>query len=172
MSAAYPGAIAFFMRYADNQAYRPQYGLTSYDALGALPANAPVEQLRGAIAAGWWPAADLETADRPPLNAAGKICRAVFTKAGIPTSQEGASFGYCDEVLSLHAAAGLVTTPTLTGDVLRAAFERLGSSYTSPSMLGTTFATGRRDGVSRYQPLAFNDTCSCWRSSGSTAPIA
>ena len=171
MSAAYPGAIAFFMRYADNQSYRPRYGLTSYDALAALPANAPVAQLHGAIAAGWWPAADLSTADRPALNAAGTVCRSVFTRAGIPATQDAASFGYCDEALSLQAAAALLGPTPLTGDTLRLAFERLGSSYTSPSMLGTSFGLGRHDGVAVARPLAFDDGCSCWRPKGPAAPI-
>jgi hypothetical protein len=171
MSAAYPGAMAFFMRYADSQSYRPLYGLTSYDALGALPTNAPVSQLHGAVAAGWWPTADLVSADRPPLNASGRICRAALTKAGVPTSQDAASFGYCDEVLALQAAARLVAGPSLSGDLLRTAFERLGSSYASPSMLGTRFAAGRRDGISHARPLAFNDTCTCWRPTGAISAI-
>jgi ABC-type branched-subunit amino acid transport system substrate-binding protein len=114
MSAAYPGAIAFFMRYADSQSYRPRYGLSSYDALASLPANAPVSQLHDAVAAGWWPTADLAASDKPPLNASGKVCRAVFSKAGIPATQDATSFGYCDEALSLQAAARSVTSPEPT----------------------------------------------------------
>jgi ABC-type branched-subunit amino acid transport system substrate-binding protein len=170
MSAAYPGAIGFFMRYADSQGYKPTYGLSSYDALGALPANAPVDQLQGAIAVGWWPTADLRAADRPPLNASGKICRAAFTKAQIPATQDTFSFGYCDNVLSLAAAARLVSATTLTGN-LRGAFERLGSSYQSPSMLGTTFASTQHDAVATSQPLSFNSTCGCWRKAGSPSRI-
>lgn len=171
MSAAYPGAIGFFMRYADSQDYRPLYGLSSYDGLGALPSNAPVGQLHGAIAVGWWPTSDRRPADRPSLNASGKTCRAAFAAAQIPPSQDTYSFGYCDEILSLVAAGKLLGSAPLTGDALRASFERLGQTYSSPSMLATAFSPQQHDAVASAQPLAFEDSCACWRTTGSSYAI-
>jgi ABC-type branched-subunit amino acid transport system substrate-binding protein len=171
MSAAYPGAIGFFMRYADSQNYRPRYGLSSYDSLAALPANAPTSQLEDAVAVGWTPTGDFSAADRGAPNTSGETCRAIFTKAGIPKTQETYSFGYCDFVLSLKAAAQLVGGSAVTGDLLRAGLEGLGASYTAPTSYGTALSRSQHDGISRARPLAFSSACTCWRATGSVAPI-
>jgi hypothetical protein len=82
MSVAYPGAMTFFMRYADSQQYYPRYALTSPESLDAVAASVPHEQLRDAVAVGWLPNIDVGLAQQPPLNATGQRCRGIFKAAG------------------------------------------------------------------------------------------
>lgn len=170
MNAAYPGAIAYFMRNAQSQGYQPLYGLTSYDELASLSSNAPVKQMHGAIAVGWKTTSDYKAGHIPSLNANGKLCRTIFSKAGIPLTQDPFSFAYCDFVLSLKAASRGVTG-TLDGAAIAQGLERLGDSYSSPSTLGTTLSPSRHDGVSSALSFSFDDGCSCWKSSGSPQVI-
>ncbi len=50
--------------------------------------------------------------------------------------------------------------PVAAGDLI-AAVEGLGDSYQSPAAISTSFAPGRRDGVSAYYLTDYDPACSC-----------
>lgn len=165
--AAGGGSIVpiLFMRAADNQGFRPQYGLASDNFLGFVASNVPKSQLEGARAIGWVPYADL-SADfgaTPAASSNNALCREIMTKGGEPPSA-GFGLGYCDGLFFLKRtldAAGQVSPAALA-----AAVAALGDSYTSVWHYGSRFGAGRHDGADVVRPAAFDGGCTCFRYTG------
>jgi hypothetical protein len=160
------GLIEIFMSYADQQQYRPRYGLTTYDApwldlqIGGL---APADQLANAVGLGWEPDLDVDAAHDPGGNPSAKKCEAILGSTARVRSQREQGGTYCDYLLMLYTAAShLPKDQPLTGDVLLAAVNALGSSYQSAMNLGTTLTQARHDAVSTARPFKYDQSCSCF----------
>jgi hypothetical protein len=171
MSVAYPGAITFFMEYAQSQAYFPRYALVSYEGLTAVEANAPATQLKDAVAVGWLPDGDVDASKRPPVNATGVKCRKIFTAAGVAAADQPGGISYCDFVLMLKAAADTLSPGSLTASALSRAVASLGNRFQSPATFGTTLAATQHDGVDAVRGVRFDSGCSCFVYAGSVQRV-
>jgi hypothetical protein len=172
MSVAYPGAITFFMEYAQSQAYFPRYALVSYEGLTAVAANAPATQLKDAVAVGWLPDGDVDSSKRPPINATGVKCRKIFTAAGIAAADQPGGIAYCDFVMMLKAAADSLSPTSLSGPALMQALGSLSSRFLSPATFGTTLSGTQHDGVDAVRGVRFDSGCSCWTYAGPVVSAA
>jgi hypothetical protein len=171
MSTAYPGAVSFFMIYAETQGYHPRYALVSYEGLIAVQDTVPVEQLKNAVAVGWLPNADVDAAHQPTPNATTKLCYKIYTAAGIRAADQAGGLGYCDFVMMLQHGAAALDPAGLSGRALRPALEGLGTSYLAPSGYGTLFSPSQHDGVRNVRPLRFEQGCSCFVYVGPAVPV-
>ena len=166
MSVAYPGALPFFMQYAQSQDYFPRYALTSLEGLMAVAANVPAQQLKDAVAVGWMPDADVGAPDRPPFNDTAALCKKIFTDAGIAESSHAGGFTYCQWVLLLHKAAGQLDGRALDGNALLDAVNRTGAGFTTPGTFASSLSAAKHDGVSAVRPVRFDSACTCWKYAG------
>src|SRR5690349_22550034 len=70
-------ATLFFMQQADNQGYRPRYGINSGNNMQVVAQVVSKSQLTGATGIGWTPAFDIANADSPTskwANSARRAC--------------------------------------------------------------------------------------------------
>lgn len=170
MSAAYPAALPFFMKYAQSQGYHPRYALTSYEGLVGVAANVAGDQLKDAVAVGWLPDTDVDT-NRPPFNATAQLCKKIFAEANIAPPDQPAGFGYCDFILMLRMAAAKTSPTGLRGTALINAVNRLGSSFSSPATFSTSLSMSQHDGVNAVRPVRFDSGCPCWTYAGPSHPV-
>lgn len=149
----------FFMTAAKDQGFAPALAFSSLSGGQTLVQNIGT----GGMSVSWSPVGDVPEASQLPESAEATRCldlidatRAAFTSA----NATGETLRYCDVVWLLAAAvdaAGGVVAP----DALIAAVEGLGDTYQSPAALATSFAPGRRDGVSEYYLTDYDPSCSC-----------
>lgn len=163
-------ASFFFMQAAENQQYRPRYGLTS-QSFGAFTADAlggdAKDQLHGTRIVGWSPAADVRAEDEPPFVHDGnrKRCYEVMRRGGVQTQNRESQrvvLEMCDTIWITKAiieAGG----ERITDDSLISGIDRLQSSFVPASTFAARVTAEVRDGVAAVAPLSFLDECSCFR---------
>ena len=160
--------LAFlFMRQAENQGYRPQYGLTSLSGGQALTGLVPPEQLATAHAVGWLPLFDQLARDVRAWPAY-KRCMKIYDEAGITFGDDNAkALGVlaCDNMAIFVESLQAAPSPLSPASIAVGA-ERLGTSYQSPFVGRTTFGRGRHYGVTRWRPYTFDADCTCYRTAG------
>jgi hypothetical protein len=156
--------LAFsFMTAAESQAYRPRYGLTSFEAPVGMLGSAPPAQLVGAHAAGWVPESDLAP-NEPPTWAARDRCLEYVRERGFEVTghlDRGIALAVCDAVWFLRAAFEAMSGP-ISADGFVGGVARLGDGFESALVGPTRFASGRRDGAAVYFDLDHDEACSCW----------
>jgi hypothetical protein len=151
--------VMLFMRSADSQSYRPEYGGLGSDHLpSSLANNAPAAQLENAVATGWQPTSDLAE-DPGPINARESQCREIQVAAGQPP-RHGQAVAYCDALFFLRDALGAATA--LTPDGMASVVDGYGTSWMSAASWSTRFGRGRHDGVDVVRDLAFDGDCACF----------
>ena len=158
-----------FMQHAESQAFRPRYGLSSANSLGAVAASASPNQLRRSIGVGWMPSLDVPAARDPGPTPAGKQCLDILRAAGKQMSDrvaESLAIWSCETIFFFKAA--MERAPEHTPAGLRAAVNGLGTSYVPASTFATRFGPDRYDGPSGARHLAYDDACSCFTY---TAPL-
>jgi hypothetical protein len=164
----------YFMAAAQQQGYKPKYGIWSADSPYVLATTAPKAQLSGTIGVGWLPGLDVATAQDPTAGTpAGKACLAMGKKMGLDESGLGNPLvrASCDVFNNLLGAiAGKVERTTSTS-ALEAGFDALGGSIPSASTFGTRWLTGHHDAVAGYRDLAYDDGCSCFTYVGRTKTL-
>ena len=151
-SEGMPGLL--FMRAAEDQLWRPQYGISSLPAPW-LTANAPKEQLRNAKGIGWIPGLLTEPTTAVSPNDA--TCRQIMKKGGYPEDLLiGAAF--CDFFFFLRA--GLERASALTPAGFASAVAGLGTSWQSVRTFGglTRFGPERHDASEMIRNFAWNET--------------
>lgn len=166
------GGAFFFMPAAENQGYRPKYGLTSFEQPYFLASNESASQLSGAQGIGWQPSVDTDPQHDPGPTPGRAACVSIMKKAGLPfgdRSGENAMYGFCESFFYLRAA--LAGTSTLSAASLQAGADRLGTSFPSVLTFGERFAPGRRAAVSAVRDLHYDDGCSCFVYSGPSIPV-
>lgn len=164
------GVIFFFSQGAENQRYRPRYGVTTANALQGLVESGQMSsaQARGAMGLGYVPLSDLPAsanpADRGPYtNATRKLCLKIYKDAGITfgdSNSEQVALGFCDKMLFFRFTAGKVDGP-LNRDAFRAAVEELGTSFVASPLQTARFGSSRHYGIVRGYDLRFDDGCTC-----------
>lgn len=163
-----------FARSAENQGYRPRYGLTSQSGnttIGRTLADAGSgEQMRDALGIGWIPAFDVP-ADERPVTPAAKGCLDLMAREGAASDEDNVranQLGACEYVGLVKAAveAGL---PDITRESFIAGIDRLGTSFGSYGSLETN-AFGpeptRHAGAHSWRPVAWDPDCVCFHYTG------
>lgn len=156
-SSSAPG---LFMRAAEDQQWRPLYGLASEYQLGPLvDLWAPANQLEGARGIGWFPLADRWTQYKTdgPITGADAQCRMIMSDADFPEESGGT---YCEGLFFLKA--GVDRASALTSAGLASAVEQLGGAYIPPTTPAAFFGAGRHDGAAAVWDVAFDSRCPCF----------
>jgi ABC-type branched-subunit amino acid transport system substrate-binding protein len=152
----------FFMQNAENQGYRPKYGLASWSDAEFLRANSSATQLSGSTGIGWLPSYDADQ-QHQPLDPAKKRCLAIMKSADMPPieAQGDRILQYQACATVLYVASLLNKATDLTPAGLAAAAASLGQQ---PSYAGfsDSYARDKLWGGAAYRDLDFGGTCSCF----------
>lgn len=162
-----------FLPQAESQGFRPRYAWTSVDLPAVWAPQLPRAQMKGAVTVGWRPTVDVDFAQDPGDNPEQALCLDIVRKAGVKVPSRFAAYLYtsaCDGLFFLKAT--LDGAPAVTPDGLRAATDRLGTSYRSPLTFSTSFGPGRFDGAGAVRRSGFDDGCGCFRYSGAATPTS
>jgi hypothetical protein len=162
--------IAFtFTNAAEQQGYRPQYGINSTSG-GQILIDlglAPPEQMVNSRLVGWQPQFDLPSRFVDPWPAQ-QECLRMYKKAGIQFSDgnaRGVGILSCAAFSFLKAALQAAPGPVTAGS-FQAGAERLGGSWTSPWNKTTRFGPKRHYGTSQYLTAAYDRGCNCFKPQG------
>ena len=157
-----------FMDVADQQQYRPRYGLSSLEAPPVIVPNLanPSAQLHGAMGPGWAPYADVSTSE---LDAAAKqpakACLDILRKAGLaPTDNNSTilTLPSCEGPMFLREIVSRWVT-SAPGTTMLQVVNGLGSSYRPAGSYGSTLTSNRHDGANGYRGFGYVDSCTCFR---------
>jgi hypothetical protein len=146
----------FLMRAAEDQQYRPKWGLASDNGPTHIrDLAAPRAQLANVQAMGWRPNHELYTDNAPPESDTARVCDEAMKRNGQPAGNRH-GLSQCEFLFFLKAAlenADVVSPEGLAGGVAR-----LGDSYASTLLIGgaTRFGPGRHDGVTRVRTVAWD----------------
>jgi hypothetical protein len=160
-----------FANTAQAQRYHPRYGLNSNHGLDTLRGLAPAEQLAGSKAVGWVPLLDVPSTE-VTLSPAAKRCDALLRSKGhSPADQSVLAFDLaaCDQLATL--AAALARGGQLSSGGFVAGLERLGTSVATGLTFQLRSGPGRHDTAGAIRHVAFQESCGCFRYSGSLVPV-
>lgn len=135
-----------FMTAAENQRYRPRYGLTSYHApAAALQGTVPGAQLVGSMGVGWLPVSDVDSAHNPgPVGPGETACRKIMQDHGVDITSAGAAtvaFAECDGIhLMLRA---VIAQRDASSAGVRAGVGRIGPTFSSALIRQSGLSTSR-----------------------------
>lgn len=155
-----------FTRSAENQAYRPRYGLTSSSGLTTLAQSGgvPEGQFNRALGIGWVPIIDVP-AREVPKSAAADRCLAMFKRSGEePADSNNASImvGQCEEIDFIKAAVERGGSDITADSFVRGA-EALGGTFPSYGGLGNNFfGPGSHDGAAYHAHVKYAADCTCF----------
>lgn len=168
----YQGTLQyFFMTSAENQRYRPKYGLATWSDAEFLRANSPAAQLEGSTGIGWMPGYDLAV-KQLPVDEPKRRCLTAMKAGGVPPLQ-----AQTDTLIQLRACAEvffaerlLNTATDLSPSGLTAAAAALGNQ---PSYAGFAerFGASKVWGAGAYRDLLFDSSCSCFAYRGRARPF-
>lgn len=157
----YQGTLTyFFMQQAQQQGYKPRYGLASWSNAEFLVANGQTAQLAGASGFGWLPGVDVAPTRQPKL-APLEECKALMQAKGMSVkAQSDAVIQYtaCSRVFFLKTL--LDNAPDLSPAGLRTALSGLGKQP-SYSGFGDAFSANRAWGAAVYRDLVYDASCGC-----------
>lgn len=162
------GDLAFtFMQAAENQKYRPRYGLGSQDPAQPLADNIPKAQFAGAQGVGWSPLQDMGEDQDPDSQSfpSRQECLGWLNAAGETFTDTNAKLGamiYCDEIRFIKAAAEKAG-PVLNQDTLRVGAESLGTSFSSALTFSSRYNDKHHDGAAAVRPFRFFPDCGCFK---------
>ncbi len=140
--------VLLFMTAAENQHYRPRYGLTSYHGPAvALQGTVPGAQLVGSMGVGWLAVSDVDSSHNSgPAGTGEATCRKIMKDHGVDITSAGAAtvaFAECDGIHLMLDAVTAQQDASAAG--LRAGVGRVGPGFSS--------ALVRRSGFSATRPL-------------------
>lgn len=167
------GALSlFFLQDAENQHYRPRYGINSGTFFQGLIGTAPKPQFTGATGFSFTPLADLPAQSNPEngpySNAARRYCSDLMRKNGFTfdsSNAEAIALSQCDQMYFLRDVAR-ASGGVLTAATFQRAAEALGGSFVAGIALGEYFGPGRHDGVSTAYWWRYDGGCDCMRYTG------
>lgn len=157
------GAVAFFMKGADQQAYHPRYGLSTMNSL-SFATSTPSTQLKGALGVSWVPYADVKADQAPAKNRAAKQCLDLMRAAGQETTDYATQWVMqinCDSVRLLVDGLRLAQSISVAG--LEAGIDGLSGNAVTGLAFAARFTPGRHDGAAAVRDLAYDGGCSCFR---------
>lgn len=161
-------ATLIFMETAEQQHFRPRYGMTSYLTPTQIALNAPAAQLMGAVGIGWNPGIDVEDA-QDPGSSPERACLAVLAKSGVTFSSsqrfaKDAAFTLCDAINIPVAGAAL--SGRLDPDGLFRGITGLGVSFPVAVAFSNALAPTHRTVTGSARDLMFVPSCTCFAYSG------
>jgi ABC-type branched-subunit amino acid transport system substrate-binding protein len=168
MTSVDGGLPLIFSRMADSQQYRPRYAVTSQWGLSAVSGDYAPGQLRGAMGISWIPPQDFLPEDDPTRNLPlRRKCIALYKSRGISQNNAAdldAQLAICWVFWhfrdSVEAAGGVLTRDALMrGTVL---LGQVAGTDTDVTRLTRT----RHDGVGAVRPVAYVESCTCFRATG------
>lgn len=168
------GVTLFFSQGAENQGYRPRYGITSANAVQALveAGQMAAEQAAGAMGLGYVPLTDLPASANPDngrySNATRRACLAIYAKAQVTFADNNAkaiALGFCDKILFFAQTARAVPG-ALNRETFQDAVEGLGSSFVASPLEVSRFDAAHHYGIVRGYDLRFDSSCRCQRYGG------
>jgi hypothetical protein len=160
----------FFMNSAENQRYRPRYGLHSQNGGQVIAGLVPAGQLSGAVGIGWISLFDIPAADNQDTPG-GQRCVEIMKNGGREFADQNAkfvAFNYCDVARYLQdaaaAAPGALTIDTLIrgGESLR--------NFSAGNTFATSFGPDKHDGAAAYRDTRFFDDCTCFKYTSGPKP--
>jgi ABC-type branched-subunit amino acid transport system substrate-binding protein len=169
--------VALFQRQAENQRYRPRYGLSSFDlplTVEENPTVAPPAQQVGSMGIGWQPLNDTSAAKDVGDMPGGKRCFAALKSGGQRfdgSSRRAAFIGAlsCDALYLLRDA--MVEGKGFTGADLLRAMPSVGPKFTPAGTFGSVLS-GKDHGVpGYYRDLQYQTGCSCFAYVGANRPF-
>ena len=143
-------ASLFFMQAAENQKYRPRYGINSGNNMQTLIKLVNVNQLEGAIGIGWDPSFDIADAKEPTstwANSARRSCYKLMVDQKISTGQgfnETSEMMYCSVIRALKDRWDAM--PTKVAANLIASVNSYGATFVDPQVDLTWLSPTQHDG--------------------------
>lgn len=167
------GIIAtLFMQSAEQQQYRPTYGMGDSTAAWFAAKAAPANQVKGFQGVGSQPLSNVEVS-RYPTTAREHACLNLIAKQGETNADRHSSITatvYCEAIYAWAAAARLVSGP-VTPAAWRAAYPRVGTSYEPLTTFATDLGNGQHGNATEYRDMGWTSSCSCVTYSGGLRPI-
>jgi hypothetical protein len=151
-----------FMNAADNQQYRPDYGLGDSTDPWFIANAAPAQQVQHVYGAGSLPVSNVEVAQYPTTPRE-KACLDLIRTQGENNADRHGSLTatvYCEAVREFAFVGALASGP-LTVDSFAAAYPRAGTSYPPVTTFQIDFASGRHDNAAQYRTLGYVASCTC-----------
>jgi hypothetical protein len=149
---------------AENQNYRPRYGLNSQNGLTVLASQVPPGQFNRAVGIGWFPQLDVPERELP-RNPSRERCLATFKKHGqepANANNAGVMVSICERINFVKASveAGL---PDITAESFARGAESLRGSFPSALGLGNNFFSPKRHaGAAFYRHVRYDPQCTCF----------
>lgn len=164
--------LALIQLAAENQGYRPKYGVgTDWGAGQADLYAPPPEQMANTVSIGWSPRTDIGNDDynvAEPINEYDARCRQIIKDSGLDISMHLVT-PYCDGLFMLRD--GLARAPELTWQGFRQGIESAGSGIMVATTYGTVFGPGRHDGSSYVRDMAYDRERQTWQYVGPPIPV-
>lgn len=151
-----------FMQAAEQQAYRPMYGMGDSTSTWFFSNTAPENQVEKITGVGSLPLANVDTAQYATTPRE-KRCLDVIRKGGENNAERHSSITatvYCEGIYAF-AAVGSRVSGKLTAGTWRAAYPSIGTSYLPLVTFASDFANGRTDNAAAYRTLAYQQGCGC-----------
>jgi hypothetical protein len=161
------GALLGFMLAAEDQTYRPRYGLSSFLTPAVLmEGTAPPRQLVGAIGVGWSASVDVDDANDPGPSGPGETeCAGIFKKAGLDFTgkrlAEAVAFAFCDGLRLIVSAA--IDGKGLAGPQVAQGMQAAGPALSSAFGFGNGLGPGRYYLPGAVRDVAYVESCTCFR---------
>jgi hypothetical protein len=156
-------AAHYFMTQAENQGYKPVYGLNSNSSPGTLSGLHPT-QMPGAAAVGWMPEWDVTTLSKP-YNPAAALCQQIMVEAGqAPQSASDGELQHarCSQFFMLRDVLARAKSFDTTG--FRAAAESLSDNPDSAAHgLSDGYGPRKHWGARVYRDVIYSEGCNCWK---------
>jgi hypothetical protein len=166
------GGATFFMIAAENQGYRPQYGLNTNVNPWGTSLLVPRNQIANAVSVGWQPAQDLGYSRREePVSATEVLCEQIMRERGVNMDSDTTAFlalFVCDTLL--FAKHALDRAPQLTARGIASGIDGAGQTYASPLTWGTDLGA-HRDGARLYRSSKWDAACGCFAYTSGLRPI-
>jgi len=153
----------FFPTAAENQGYRPRYGLSTADYPELNRNQAPAAQFARAMGAGWSGPGDVGLAPNWQPSDKARACLKYFSDQGQAITTGDTASGVlnlCDSLWLLEA--GMDRATVATPEAFRAAVDGLGSSVASGGT-PVLWSPGVHDGAAAVRRFAFDTGCSCFK---------
>jgi len=161
-----------FMNAADNQQYRPDYGLGDSTDPWFIGNAAPAQQVKHIYGAGSLPVSNVEVAQYPTTPREKKCLDLIRTQGENNADRHGSLTAtvYCEAIREFTAVGALAVGP-LTADSFAAAYPKVGRSYLPVTTFQIDFASGRHDNAAQYRTLAYAASCTCITYTSGLKPI-
>jgi len=164
--------LVTFQIHAQNQGYRPRYGINTYNAPGLnLTQLGPKQQQAGEVGVGYAPAFDVVAANEPKVMGGGVgACRAMMAKGHVRDSDRLAdafALLVCDAVRL--AEDGMVKGRGLSGAAISAGAVAAGPSFQPAFAFRSGLGAQRQFMPAEVRDLAYVPSCSCFRYQGSAS---